>query len=504
MGKLRFDRVPVGAWAALGNMVGRAYVDSEAGDAYTQGRKQTETTTGDEALSYFRENYQPQEAYTNEATGEVMPAGPATPDEYIQQNPEAFAGLSDRKRSYEMGGKTQATPFSDDQRNLSGSRAQADFMLGRGDTERGNALMRSVRAEESAITEAAHKAAMNPLLVRKAEADVGEKEREGKSAEAWQSYVKIKPFAMNKLQNGDVLGGAQDMANMFNAKKDGSESVVNPELDANGRAVITITDPAGTREFKGNAKELAEAMGNVESYMDSPKAFGAWMRDQASADASKASAEASRSHAGYYDAAKDSQRAQQNATGRWAPKPVKPGKSEYSGVSKQNFSYITPDGKKADDLAGKAAFSRIMSTREREGMSAAEANADAMSVLSEARRRNTTYDQSGAVTSFNYEGYAKLLARLGGGGEPKSQPKAPLPANVPPAAPVATARASAPAPAPAGLANVGGSKQEVEAMMRDAERGGHVGKAYIQKLISDGETFSYGQRSRLKAAGFDL
>lgn len=73
--------------------------------------------------------------------------------------------------------------------------------------------------------------------------------------------------------------------------------------------------------------------------------------------------------------------------------------------------------------------------------------------------------------------------------------------------------AAKPAPAPTapqksevekGLLSKAPSSAEVESMIVDAERGGSVGKAYINKMLESGETLSYGQRQRLRKAGFNI
>jgi hypothetical protein len=108
----------------MGERLRKQWEDAQAAQAYKDATQVTDATaSGDEALNNFRSNYVPQEG------------GPATADEYMQQNPASFEGLSTRKGSYRMGGQEQETAFTPQQKRVVGLQAMADHYSARGNDE---------------------------------------------------------------------------------------------------------------------------------------------------------------------------------------------------------------------------------------------------------------------------------------------------------------------------------------------------------------------------------
>lgn len=93
-------------------------------------------TSGDEALSKFKENYVPQEG------------GPQTADEYIAQNPQVFAGMQGRKAGFAVQGQTfdSVDDARDHARGLNMS-AMGRVYAQHGDPEKGARLEAEARQQ---------------------------------------------------------------------------------------------------------------------------------------------------------------------------------------------------------------------------------------------------------------------------------------------------------------------------------------------------------------------
>ena len=173
MGRIRFDKVPVAQWSALGNALGNAYVQGQAGDIAASVKPQTiestqltDTTpnTGDSVYDSDTGQYLPgymdnkKEVYDSD-TGTTVRTALGVPTEQAQGqmngtgvSPEGLTPTfsSQTSKQYQLGGLTQATPFNPQQIRAEQNRKLSDFYAGRGDTleaTRMDSLSRSATAE---------------------------------------------------------------------------------------------------------------------------------------------------------------------------------------------------------------------------------------------------------------------------------------------------------------------------------------------------------------------
>lgn len=254
MGRMRFDRVPAGAWMHLGNSIGNAYVQGQAADAYKEGSTPettattalTDTTSGTDGMVYDSDTgqYLPKYlqnsgmAYTPEARAALTEQGIAqqnTPADGASEAPTGALPTFSAKTStqYKLGGNTQDTPFTPEQINASGLRRQSEYYSGRGDAKAAKDLHDLAKSrEEEGATNQIRTAAMEGMKSTK---DMRDEE---------------KMFAMSK--------------NMYEA----SIKLNRPDLATGYYNQMTQNRDALLARSNDRADRVFRATGNISGFVD--------------------------------------------------------------------------------------------------------------------------------------------------------------------------------------------------------------------------------------------
>lgn len=217
-----------------GKMAQEAMHTRGASDAYKFGEQQTETTTGDEAIANFKANYTPQEG------------GPANAEAYMQQNPEAFAGLGERQRSYQVGDATQATPFTRNQQRQAGLQAKGDYYSANQEDERANALYDQAEQLKS-----------SGLRTKAMENQLADYDRVTRARENFDKQVKDPYAYAQELFNKDLVGG-KDMAGKKMEFKRTNGGAMAWLVDDDGKAILDDKGSPQARHFtEAQVKDIA-------------------------------------------------------------------------------------------------------------------------------------------------------------------------------------------------------------------------------------------------------
>lgn len=212
-----------GAGFAQGLMAGQSlasnlydvYNKGQAGEAYKAGSEQrsTDVMSGEDAMAHFKKNYVAQ------------PGGPATAEDYIAANPQAFAGLTNRAGgkeysvgvgdNYQAGGKE----FSQNQRRAAGLQAAGDYYYGIGDVDKGS----DAQSKGTSLR-------MAELGLSKAEREEATQKRTQDVMAKWEKPEdRLKELYNNDVgrYNNGMKGEVQKLSNgsyaMWHVDKDGNE-----------------------------------------------------------------------------------------------------------------------------------------------------------------------------------------------------------------------------------------------------------------------------------------